>query len=120
MKTFKLVKELDLTKEQETVLKSVKESQRAKIREGWKAFKKDRGNMSKPMQSDMNLYMSADNFDKEAFKEEMKKKFEARRKVMETRGADMLENRASSMEKVFNILTPEQRIKWIELSKENL
>lgn len=118
MEIFKLVKELDLTSEQETALKLVKESQRAQMREKIEAFKKDRGDMMKQMKPDMNLFMSADSFDKAAFKQEMKKKFEARRKVMETKGAEMLENRASGMEKVFNILTPEQRIKWIELSKE--
>lgn len=118
MEIFKLVKKLDLTKEQETVLKSVKESQRAKMREKIEAFRKDREEMMKQMKPDMNLFMSADSFDKAVFKQEMKKKFEARRKVMETKGTEMLENRASGMEKVFNILTPEQRIKWIELSKE--
>ena len=118
MEIFKLVKKLDLTSEQETALKSVKESQRAKMQEKRGAFKKDRESMMKQMKPDMNLFMSADSFDKEAFKQEMTKKFEARRKVMETRGAEMLENRASGVEKVFDILTPEQRIKWIELSKE--
>ena len=118
MELFKLVKKLDLTSEQETALKLVRESQRAYMREKIEAFKKDRGDMMRQMRPDMNLFMSADSFDKVAFKQEMKKKFEARRKVMETKGTEMLENRASGMEKVFNILTPEQRIKWIELSKE--
>jgi len=118
MEMFKLVRTLDLTSEQKTELKSVKKSQKAQMQEKREAFKIGRESMMKQMKPDMSLFMSADNFDKEAFKQEMKKKFEARRKVMETKGAEMLENRASSMEKVFNILTPEQRIKWIELSKE--
>ena len=118
MEIFKLVKKLDLSSEQEAALKTVKESQRAQMREKMESFKKDRESMMKQMKPDMSLFMSADSFDKEAFKSEMKKKFEARRKVMETKGAEMLENRASGIEKVFNILTPEQRIKWIELSKE--
>ena len=115
---FKLVNELDLSSEQETELKLIKKSQRAQMREKMEAFRAEREDMMKQMKPDMDLFMSSDSFDKVAFKEEMKKKFEERRKVMQTRGAEMLENRASGMEKVFNILTPEQRIKWIELSKE--
>ena len=118
MGMFKLVRTLDLTSEQKTELKSLKKSQRMQMQEKREAFKKDRESMMKQMKPDMSLFMSADSFNKEAFKQEMTKKFEARRKVMETKGAQMLEARASSMEKVFNILTPEQRIKWIELSKE--
>ena len=118
MEMFKIVRTLDLTSEQKTELKSFKKSQKAQMQEKRESFKIDRESMMKQMKPDMSLFMSADNFDKEAFKQEMTKKFEARRKVMETKGAEMLEARASSMEKVFNILTPEQRIKWIELSKE--
>ncbi len=116
--TFKLVRKLDLTSEQKTALKSVKESHRSQMQKKRKTFKKDRKSMRGQMKPDMNLFMSADSFDKESFKQEMTKKFEARRKVMEIKKVEMLESRASGMEKVFNILTPEQRIKWIELSKE--
>lgn len=115
---FKLVNELDLSSEQEAELKLIKKSQKAQMREKMEAFKADREEMMTQVKPDMSLYMSADSFDKAAFKEEMKNKFEARREVMQTRGAEMLENRASGMEKIFNVLTPEQRIKWVELSKE--
>ena len=73
MEIFKLVKKLDLSSEQEAALKTVKESQRAQMREKMESFKKDRESMMKQMKPDMSLFMSADSFDKEAFKSEMKK-----------------------------------------------
>jgi len=118
MELFKLVRKLDLTNEQKTALKSIRESQRSQMKDKRKSFKKERRSMMGQMKPDMNAFMSADHFDKEAFKQTMTKKFETRRKTMESKRAAMLENRAAGMEKVFNILTPEQRIKWIELSKE--
>ena len=118
MEIFKLVRKLDLTSEQKTALKSIRESQRSQMKDMREAFKKERRSMIGQMKPDVNTFMSADHFDKEAFKQSMKKKFESIHKIMETKGEKMLENRAENMEKVFNTLTPEQRIKWIELSKE--
>ena len=46
------------------------------------------------MKPDMSQFMTADHFDKEAFKEQMNQKFEAKRAMMEGKKAAMLERRA--------------------------
>lgn len=38
--------------------------------------------------------------------------------MVEQKIDEVIAKRADNMEKIFAILTPEQRIKWIELSKE--
>lgn len=109
-----IMKQLDLSTEQKGALKDLRESRK----EMMQAKKEHRKNMRQQMKPDMSKFMTANSFDKEAFKKEMQKKFEAKRAMREQRQASMMEVRADHMEKMFNILTPEQRIKWIELSKE--
>ena len=109
-----IMQQLDLTDKQKEELKTLRESRK----EIMQAKKEHRRNMRQQMKPDMSTFMTANSFDKEAFKKEMQKKFEAKRAMREQRQASMMEVRADHMEKMFNILTPEQRIKWIELSKE--
>lgn len=115
---MKVVKQLDLTSDQKSALKTLRKANKAERKTKMKAMKENRKQMRESMKPDMSQFMTADSFDKEAFKTQMNQKFEAKRQMMEGKKAAMLEKRATNMEKVFNILTPEQRIKWIELSKQ--
>ncbi len=114
----KIMKQLDLSSEQREQLKTLKESRKNMMQAKRKSCKEDRKAMKGQMKPDMSKFMTANTFDKDAFKQEMHKKFEAKRAMMETKKTTMMEYRANNMEKMFNILTPEQRIKWIELSKK--
>ena len=114
---FKVMKQLDLTAEQEEQMDVLKTERKVQMKAKFKEMKKNRKSMMKGMKPDLSTFMSADSFDKEAFKVQMENKFEAKRKMMQSKKSEMLEKRAVGMENVFNILTPEQRVKWIELSK---
>ncbi|CAA6811460.1 MAG: Unknown protein [uncultured Sulfurovum sp.] len=115
---MKVVKQLDLTSEQKSALKTLKKERKAEREAKREAMKENRKAMRAEMKPDMSQFMTAESFDKAAFKAHMTKKFDAKRKMMESKKETRLEKRAEGMEKVFNILTPEQRTKWIALSKE--
>jgi len=115
---FKVMKQLDLTSEQKDQMKVLKQERKDHMQTKMKEMKENRKSMMVGMKPDLSTFMTANNFDKEAFKKQMNNKFEAKRQMMESRKSVMLEKRAEGMEKMFNILTPEQRIKWIELSKK--
>lgn len=114
----KIMQQLDLTAEQKEQLNTLRESRKNGMQAKRKERKENRKSMRQQMRPDMSKFMTANTFDKEAFKQEMKKKHEERRVKREKRKESMLSSRADNMEKMFNILTPEQRIKWIELSKQ--
>jgi len=115
---FKVMKQLDLTSEQKDQMKVLRNERKDQMQAKMKEMKENRKSMMASMKPDLSAFMTANNFDKEAFKKQMNDKFEAKRQMRESRKSAMLEKRADGMEKVFNILTPEQRIKWIELSKK--
>ncbi|WP_309496348.1 periplasmic heavy metal sensor [Sulfurovum sp.] len=112
-----IMKQLDLSSEQREQMQTLRESRKDVMKAKRKECKENRKAMQQQMRPDMSKFMTANTFDKDAFKQEMKKKHEARRAKREKRKEAMLDNRADSMEKMFKILTPEQRTKWIELSK---
>ena len=114
----KIMKQLDLTSEQKEQMRALKESRKEMMQAKRKSCDENRKSMRAQMKPDLSKFMTANSFNKEAFKQEMQKKFEAKRAMKEKRKVAMMEQRADHMEKMFNILTPEQRIKWIELSKE--
>jgi len=113
----KIMKQLDPSDEQRAQLQTLKESRQNMMQAKRTSCKENRKSMRGQMKPDMTKFMTANTFDKDAFKQEMHKKFEAKRAMMENKKTTMMEYRANNMEKMFNILTPEQRIKWIELSK---
>ena len=112
----KIIKQLDLTDTQKEQLKSLKESKRKAMKEKFKALKEQRKELRKSF--DASSFMTANHFDKESFKESIQKRREAMRVFMEANQDKMVEQRANTMEQVFNILTPEQREKLIQLSKK--
>jgi len=114
---YQLVKQLDLTVEQQKALKALKQERKAMMKQNQKAFKQKREGMKQSMQPDMSTFMSATTFDKVAFKAQMQKKFTKMQEEMQKRRDAMLEQRAEGMQKIFDILTPAQRTELIALSK---
>ncbi|UFH59445.1 Spy/CpxP family protein refolding chaperone [Sulfurovum mangrovi] len=108
---YRTLRQLDLTAAQKEELRAFRETQRAER----KAMKEQRGKRQRNV--DLSDFMSAEKFDKEAFKAAMKERMEQREKMREKRREAMMEKRAERMEKIFTILTPAQREKWIQLSK---
>ena len=98
-------KDLDLSSEQKGQIKDIMKSSKDE-------FKKERP--TKGMMPDASTFMTKDSFDKAAFIESHKKQIAQR---MEQRDI-MLTKKAENFEKIFNILTPEQREKFITISKE--
>jgi Spy/CpxP family protein refolding chaperone len=113
---FKLIKQLDLTVEQKQEFKALKKERKAMMKVKKEERKSNKKAMKIAMQPDLSQFMSANTFDKVAFKKEMNKRFNSMRKKMKKRREEMLEKRANGMEKIFNILTAEQRTKLISLS----
>ena len=101
----KMFSQLDLTREQKSQIKDIMREARDEMREK---------RSPKGMMPDASEFMSKDSFDKAAFI----KVHKAKMAQMEKQRDAMLEKRAENFEKIFNILTPEQREKFIELSKK--
>jgi Spy/CpxP family protein refolding chaperone len=114
---YKYLKDLNLTSEQKSQLKAFRDKHKGEMmkRKGEFLAKK---HAHKAQELNFATFMSKDSFDTVAFKKEMRTRFETMRKMMEERRESMIEARAKSMENLFNILTPAQRAKLLELSKK--
>lgn len=112
---YKTIQQLDLSTAQKEQLQALRETQREERKMQRKAMKDQRDMKSK--RADLSTFMTSDKFDKQAFKSVMKERMEKRDLMREQRRELVIERRAERMEKIFNILTPEQREKWIQLSK---
>jgi Spy/CpxP family protein refolding chaperone len=111
-------RELDLTQEQRKQIRQVfKDMHKAKQAEH-KMYKSNERKRSGIFGSNNpESFMSADNFDKEAFKRNVLEQQAKRKAMRQAKRQEQLDRRADMMEKIFQILTPEQRLKWIQLSK---
>ncbi len=67
---------------------------------------------------DASKFMTKDSFDKEAFKKAKMEKWAQQDEMRKQRRAARLDRMADRMEKIFKVLTPEQREKLIELSQK--
>ena len=115
-RSFAILKQLDLTSEQQSKLKDLRQIKKAQMQAQRQERRANRAKNG--MQIDMSAFMSTDKFDKEAYKKALEQKAQKRQASMQERKKTMFDKKADFMEKVFNILTPEQRTKWIELSKQ--
>ena len=111
MRIFKHIrKELNLTKEQRIKIREVMQEKREKLR----AL---RATVGKRYRMDISSFMSGTKFDKSAFRAEMERvrasRMERNIKLRDKR----LDIIADSFSKIFDILTPSQREKLIQLSK---
>jgi Spy/CpxP family protein refolding chaperone len=111
-------RQLDLTKDQRQKIRDVFKAERQAKRTERKAKRgerKKRGGMFGQLNPE--AFMSADHFDKSAFEKAVQDQAARRKADREAKRQSRLKQRAEFLEKIFNILTPEQRVKWIELSK---
>jgi len=119
---FSVIKKLDLTDEQQTKMRDIHRAKRA----DQKAFKLERkafklqqraAKIRKPQKMDLSKFMTVDKFDKEAFRALLTKKMDKKRAKMQKMRTARINAKVDNMEKVFNLLTPEQRVELIEQSK---
>jgi Spy/CpxP family protein refolding chaperone len=96
----KIMKELDLTSEQKSALKALKKQKRETMKANRDAMKAER-------KAVLANAVTANGFDKNAFIEGARAKFEKK-----------IAMKAEHMEAMMNILTPEQRTKFVELLNE--
>jgi protein CpxP len=109
---FKVFKELDLTKEQRTKIKEIMKSKR----EAMKKLREEKRGNREPL--NFAAFMDKDKFNADAFKKELDKQHAKRvEKNMEIR-TKRVEMMADSFKKIFEILTPEQREKLLQLPKK--
>ena len=96
-----IFQQLDLTTEQQSAMKENRKEMRSLMKEKRAQRHPKRG------MADMSKFVSANGFDKEAFVE------------MATQESQiMIDMRADRFEKTMNILTPEQRIKFVALLQD--
>jgi len=117
-KAMMTLQELDLSSTQREQLKAMRNANMAekKTHRADQQQKREEVAKRRPL---MTQYMSATAFDKEGFKKAIKEEIAQNRAMMEKRSEEMIERRANRLEQIFNILTPEQRVKWIALSEDN-
>ena len=96
-----IFQQLDLTAEQQSAMKENRKEMRSLMKEKRAQRHPKRG------MADMSKFVSANGFDKEAFIAEATQKEESK-----------IEMRADRFEKTMNILTPEQRVKFVTLLQE--
>jgi len=115
----RMARALDLTSEQRQQFRALFKAERQAKKAERKAHRQQ-GKKGRGMFGNLNpeTFMSADHFDKEAFTKAVEKQAQQRRAERQAKRQSRLEHRAAFMEKIFNILTPEQRVKWIELAKK--
>ena len=111
----KILKKLNLSESQKKELTTLKESQKANI----EALKKEKRSQMQENRKgmDMSQFMTKNHFDKEAYKSMIKNRMEQQAVRMQSRTDMISQSRAENMQKIFNILTPEQREKLIQLSQ---
>jgi Spy/CpxP family protein refolding chaperone len=120
LKTFN--KELNLSPEQKQQVKAIvaeyRQALKAKRMERKQARKGKGMGQGKGKRMGAAAFMSPERFDKEAFKSTVQKRWE----MQEQRRAEWRKARldlmADTMEKLYNVLTPEQRSRLIELSQK--
>jgi len=116
MRLFRTIrKELNLTTQQRQKIRDIMIDQRIKRLE----MKKRKPLKNKEeMRLDMSKFMSKDKFDTEAFKKLMNERAAKRIQQNQARRTERLNMMAETMEKIFNVLTPQQREKLIQLSQK--
>ncbi len=96
-----IFQKLDLTPEQKSAMQENRKEMRAQMKEKRSQKQTKRG------MTNMSEFVSANGFDKQAFIDMSMQKAQSR-----------IEKRAERFEKTMNILTPEQRVKFVTLLQE--
>lgn len=96
-----IFKKLDLTPDQQNAMKENRQAMREQMKEKRSQMNRKRG------MADMSEFVSVDGFDKQGFVSKATQKAQM-----------MIDIRADRFEKTMNILTPEQRVKFVTLLQE--
>ncbi len=115
----KIGRQLDLTSDQRKKIRDLFRKERQTKRAARKAHR-GAGRPQAGLFGHMNpeQFMSADRFDKAAFTQAFKDQAAKRKAAHQTQRDERLKHRADFLAKVFDVLTPEQRLKWIELTQK--
>ncbi len=115
----KIAEEIGLSDAQKQEIKTIVMAQKEEMKVKYKKLQSVR--KSKKLQRgmpDIVAFMSVEKFDKEAFKKDLQAKQAKRAERMQKRQANSIDQRADTMQRIFDILTPEQRTKLINLSQK--
>jgi len=110
---------LDLTQEQREKIREILMQERQKkqaVPVKDRQAKKYGGDMFKPIKPE--AFMTRDRFDKTAYIKAVQEQAAERMARRQARLEQQVNQRADLMEKVFAILTPEQRMKWVQMSRD--
>ena len=115
----RLTRALDLTPEQRREIRTVFRQERQAKQAARRIHRRHRKRRT-PLLGTLppETFMTTDRFDKEAFIKAVEKQAKKRHAEREAMRRKRLEQRAAFLEKIFKILTPEQRGKWLELGQE--
>ena len=115
-KMFAIIKRLNLSDEQMAKLKEIRQSKMQSHRA--LKLEKRAAKASGMNGMDISKFMTAEKFDKDAFRAILTKKMEEKRAKMQKIKTAKINTKVDTMEKLFNLLTPEQRVALIEQSKK--
>ncbi len=130
----KMMQDLNLSDEQRNKIREVMRESRGQMNNGGKGYRHGnlggQGKMNRQgigmhkrergmIKMDASKFMSANSFDKEAYKKSVQERWKKMDELRAKRREAKLNMMADRMEKIFNILTPAQREKLIELSNSN-
>ena len=110
-----IMKQLDLSSEQKTQLKALKESNKEERKANREVMKEKRKAHQELRKEMLAKYMSAEGFDKAGFVTAAKAKAAERQAQMKEKMEARLTQKVDKLEKVSAILAPEQRVKWVKL-----
>jgi Spy/CpxP family protein refolding chaperone len=114
----RMARQLDLTSDQKEKIREIFTSER-KAKKAQRRARRLHEKQPRELFGALNpeTFMSADHFDKTAFVAASEKQAADRKAKREAKRQARIQHRAAFLEKIFNVLTPEQRVKWIELAK---
>jgi len=110
-----LFRSLNLTETQRAEIKTALKEQRQQNKVAQKGLKQGSKQSKRIVPT---AFMSVEKFDKEAFMKSVKERQAQRRAAFEAKMDQKLAQRAALIEKIFAVLTPEQREKWIEAAQQ--
>ncbi|BAF72371.1 Spy/CpxP family protein refolding chaperone [Sulfurovum sp. NBC37-1] len=96
---------------------NLSDAQKQKIREIKRESRQAMKQKHMKPKMDFTQFMNKDHFDKEAFQKTMEQKWETKDKVRQEKREAKLVMMSDRMARIFEVLTPEQREKLIELKK---
>ncbi len=115
-KMFAIISKLNLTDEQMAKFRDIRKSKM----ESQRAFKLEKKAIKAHNKKGMDLskFMTVEKFDKDGVRAMLTQKLEAKKAKMIKLKTAKINTKVDTMEKIFNLLTPEQRVALIEQFKK--